>query len=174
MLKYSRNTLPKEILLGQVEESHTREQMIQISAEMLGWARRSKNWSEEQQELGLEQMGRCFSGERKSRGRRDERGAWWGPLTPGWRGQGWAAPPVCEVAWLPHLVPPRCLSAPFLTSKFIKNFLEFFEKLYFWGFFRNWHIDKTQKNEDEKILIKSKLSKQQLWDTLNHATKLKE
>jgi hypothetical protein len=36
MLKYSRNTLPKEILLGQVEKSHTGEQMIQISAEMLG------------------------------------------------------------------------------------------------------------------------------------------
>jgi hypothetical protein len=36
MLKYSRNTLPKEILLGQMEESHTGEQMIQISAEMLG------------------------------------------------------------------------------------------------------------------------------------------
>jgi hypothetical protein len=36
MLKYSRNTSPKEILLGQVEESHTGEQMIQISVEMLG------------------------------------------------------------------------------------------------------------------------------------------
>jgi hypothetical protein len=36
MLKYSRNTSPKEILLEQVEESHTGEQMIQVSAEMLG------------------------------------------------------------------------------------------------------------------------------------------
>jgi hypothetical protein len=36
MLKYSRNTLQKEILLGQVEESHTGEQMLQISAEILG------------------------------------------------------------------------------------------------------------------------------------------
>jgi hypothetical protein len=36
MLKYSRNTLSKEILLGQVVESHTGEQMIQISAEILG------------------------------------------------------------------------------------------------------------------------------------------
>jgi hypothetical protein len=36
MLKYSRYTSPKENLLGQVEESHTGEQMIQISAEMLG------------------------------------------------------------------------------------------------------------------------------------------
>jgi hypothetical protein len=36
MLKYSINTSPKEILLGQAEESHTGEQMIQISAEMLG------------------------------------------------------------------------------------------------------------------------------------------
>jgi hypothetical protein len=36
MLKYSRNTSPKEILLGQAEESHTGEQMIQMSAEMMG------------------------------------------------------------------------------------------------------------------------------------------
>jgi hypothetical protein len=36
MLKYSRNTPPKEILLGQAEESHTGEQMLQTSAEMLG------------------------------------------------------------------------------------------------------------------------------------------
>jgi hypothetical protein len=36
MLKYSRNILPKEILLGQAEESHTGEQMLQISVEMMG------------------------------------------------------------------------------------------------------------------------------------------
>jgi hypothetical protein len=36
MLKYSRNTPPKEILLGQAEESHIGEQLLQISAEMLG------------------------------------------------------------------------------------------------------------------------------------------
>jgi hypothetical protein len=36
VLKYSKNTLPKEILLGQAEESHTGEQLIQISAEMMG------------------------------------------------------------------------------------------------------------------------------------------
>jgi hypothetical protein len=36
MLKYSRNTSPKEILLGEAEESHTGEQVIQISAEMMG------------------------------------------------------------------------------------------------------------------------------------------
>jgi hypothetical protein len=36
MLKYSRNTSPKEILLGQAEESHTGEQMLQILAEMMG------------------------------------------------------------------------------------------------------------------------------------------
>jgi hypothetical protein len=36
MLKYSRNTSPKEILLGKAEESHTGEQLLQISAEMMG------------------------------------------------------------------------------------------------------------------------------------------
>jgi hypothetical protein len=36
MLKYSENTSPKEILLGQAEESHTGEQLLQILAEMIG------------------------------------------------------------------------------------------------------------------------------------------
>jgi hypothetical protein len=36
MLKYSKNTSSKEILLGQAEESHIGEQMIQISAGMMG------------------------------------------------------------------------------------------------------------------------------------------
>jgi hypothetical protein len=36
MLKYSRNTSPKEILLGQADELHTGEQLLQISAEMMG------------------------------------------------------------------------------------------------------------------------------------------
>jgi hypothetical protein len=58
------------------------------------------------------------------------------PLCGRWRGSpSWCLPGVS----LSH----------FLHKKFIKNFLEFFEKLYFRGFFRNWHIDKTQKNKDE-------------------------
>jgi hypothetical protein len=72
MLKYSRNTSPKEILLGQVEESHTGEQMLQISAKILGRARRSKNPDEEQQELGFELSVSLFSGERKRWGGRDK------------------------------------------------------------------------------------------------------
>jgi hypothetical protein len=35
-LKYSRNTSLNEILLGQSEELHTEEQMLQISATMMG------------------------------------------------------------------------------------------------------------------------------------------
>jgi hypothetical protein len=72
MLKYSRNTPPKEILLGQAEESHTGEQLLQISVEMMGRARRSKNRGEEQQELGYELGVLLFLGERKSRGGRDK------------------------------------------------------------------------------------------------------
>jgi hypothetical protein len=34
-LKYSRNTSLNKILLGQLEESHTREQMLQILATMM-------------------------------------------------------------------------------------------------------------------------------------------
>jgi hypothetical protein len=54
----------------------------------VGLNKEIENLGVEQQELELEQMGRCFSGERKSRGRRDEGVAWWGPLTHGWRAQG--------------------------------------------------------------------------------------
>jgi hypothetical protein len=45
--------------------------------------------------------------------------------------------PGGEVAWWVPLRSPRGLSGPFLTEKFKKIFLEFFEKLYFRGFFRN-------------------------------------
>jgi hypothetical protein len=34
--KYSTNTSPNEILLGQAEESHTGEQKLQISAAKMG------------------------------------------------------------------------------------------------------------------------------------------
>jgi hypothetical protein len=49
-----------------------------------------------------------------------------------------------------------------LTQKFKKNFLEFFEKLYFRGFFRNWQEIKTQEKEDGTIESKYKPSLQQL------------
>jgi hypothetical protein len=42
VLKYSRNTKLNKILLGQLKESHTREQMLQISLAKMGRARRSK------------------------------------------------------------------------------------------------------------------------------------
>jgi hypothetical protein len=80
--------------------------MLQISAEMTGWARRSKNWSEEQQELRFELGVLLFLGERKSRGGRDKWEARWGPLTPGghapYVGDGVAAPPgVSQVPLCP-------------------------------------------------------------------------
>jgi hypothetical protein len=42
VLKYSRNTPLNKILLGQSKESHTGEQMLQISAAKIGQARRLK------------------------------------------------------------------------------------------------------------------------------------
>jgi hypothetical protein len=54
---------------------------------------------------------------------------------------------------------PLC---PIFDIKIYKEFSGIFEKLYFRGFFRNWHIDKTQKDEDEMISRKSKPSMQQL------------
>jgi hypothetical protein len=49
---------------------------------------------------------------------------------------------------------------PIFDIKFIRNFLEFFEKLDFRGFFRIGKLIKTQKNEDEMISSKSKPSMQ--------------
>ena len=40
--KYSHKSLPFKIIFGGVEESHTKEQMPKISAEMMGCGRRSK------------------------------------------------------------------------------------------------------------------------------------
>jgi hypothetical protein len=46
---------------------------------------------------------------------------------------------------------------PIFDIKIYKEFSGIFR-----GFFRNWHIDKTQKDEDEMISSKSKPSMQQL------------
>jgi hypothetical protein len=40
--------------------------------------------------------------------------------------------------------------------------LEFLEKLYFQGFFRNWHIDENSEKKDKMISSKSKPSMEQL------------
>jgi hypothetical protein len=53
VLKYSRNTPLNKILLGQLKESHTGEQMLQISAAKMGSARRSKIVSKNSKNSGL-------------------------------------------------------------------------------------------------------------------------
>jgi hypothetical protein len=60
-----------------------------------------------------------------------------GPHTMPRRGLALDVPPCGVVVWCVPLRCPRCLSAPNLTKKFKKNFLEFFDKLYFRGFFKN-------------------------------------
>jgi hypothetical protein len=69
---------------------------------------------------------------------------------------------MCVVAWLPLLVSPRCLSVPFFTQKFIKNFLEFLRNFIFEDYSEIGISIKTQKNKDETISSKSKPSMQQL------------
>jgi hypothetical protein len=71
-LKYSRNTPLNKILLRQSEESDTGEEMLQISATMMGSARRLKNRDGEQQEHWFELVCHDFLGERKSWGGRDK------------------------------------------------------------------------------------------------------
>jgi hypothetical protein len=66
------------------------------------------------------------------------------------RSQAWASPPCGEVAWWVPLRCPRCLSAPFFTLKFKKNFLEFFENFIFEDFLEN----------DKRIKLGTKMERQ--------------
>src|SRR4051812_176379 len=60
---------PIKNLIGGVEELHTREYFLKISAQTMGYRESSKFWGEEQQERKFEEQNSCFWGERE-RGRR--------------------------------------------------------------------------------------------------------
>jgi hypothetical protein len=61
------------------------------------------------------------------------------------------APPYGVTPWCGPLASSRCLSAPNIPEKIGKRFLEFFEKLYFRGIFKNWQMIKSRKPKDEMV-----------------------
>ena len=128
--KYSSNTQPNKILLGQAEESHTEDQMLQISAAMDGL--RMEIEIREARAPGTRERRRqkCLVGREKEWGGRRGSGGPWGPHTGAGRAPGQAAPdPGVATLWVP-LAHARYLSASFYAEKFNMNFLEFFEKLH--------------------------------------------
>ena len=67
--KYSHISLPFKILFGGVEESHTKEQMPKISAEMMGCRERSKFAAKSTKNSGsIKKLG--FSDQEREEGRR--------------------------------------------------------------------------------------------------------
>ena len=58
--KYSTYTKPFKILIGGVKESHTREDLLQISARIMGWTKRSKIPALKSKNSGLSNGGVIF------------------------------------------------------------------------------------------------------------------
>ena len=113
--KYSRYTSLNKILLGYSEESHTGEQMPQISAAKMGRARRSKIASKNSKNTGLSN-GEVFGRERERGGRWvSEWRARWAPH------HATARPKACRATtWCGGMVgPPGQLQA--LPHSTLKN-----------------------------------------------------
>src|SRR4051812_32783048 len=91
---------PIKNLIGGVEELHTREYLLKISARKMGCRERSKFGAEEQQELGFQLNNSCFWGERE-REREREREEEDLPVKGTWGAQ---APYGAAWGWSRHLV----------------------------------------------------------------------
>ena len=112
--------------IGGVEESHTREYLLKISAQMMGCRERSKNRPQEQQEQEEHDQN---SGFWKKRERGEEEvpgGGSRGPQAPCGRGQG-----LGRASWPPGLLvaplaSPRTFRVSPVVEIFNIIFLEFF------------------------------------------------
>ena len=123
--KYSHITLPFKNLFGGVEESHTKEQMPQISAEMEGCGRRSKITAKSTKNTSTARKSGFLEEERECGIKIPVGDAWWAQA-PWWCGKGrgralW--PPGPGVA---PLVSLRCPWVSFYAKILIFIFLEFF------------------------------------------------
>ena len=128
---------PIKNLIGGVEESHTREYLLKISAQMMGCRERSKNRPQEQQEQQEQDQN---SGFWKKRERGEEEvpgGGSRGPQAPCGRGQG-----LGRASWPPGpLVGPPCWLQDFpglsRRGNFYLNFSGIFLKTSLLKFFRS-------------------------------------
>ena len=118
---------PIRNLIGGVEESHTREYLLKISAQMMGCRERSKNRLQEQQEHKNKCRTRVFGEKEREREEEDSPGGGTcGPQAPYGRGQG-----AGRASWPPGpLVGPPGWPQDFpglsRRGNFYLNFLEFF------------------------------------------------
>ena len=127
---------PIKNLIGGVEESHTREYLFKISAQMMGCRERSKNRLQEQQEHKNKCRTRVFGEKERGRKKTYLEGAMWAP------GALWARPgagPRQLAAWAtggsPWLPPGPSRSLP--TWKFLFKF--------FWNFSENFIVENFSK-----------------------------
>ena len=127
---------PIKNLIGGVEESHTREYLLKISAQMRGCRERSKNRLQEQQEHKNKCRTRVFG--EKERGRKKTYlGGACGPQAPCGRGQG-----LGRASWPPGpLVGPPGWPQDFLglsrRGNFYLNFSGIFLKTSLLKFFQS-------------------------------------
>src|SRR6187399_3498583 len=117
---------PIRNLIGGVEESHTREYLFKISAQMIGCRERSKNRLQEQQECKNRCRTRVFGEKERERKKTHLEAGPVGPRRPMGAARGQAAPAGRLGHWWLPLVSPRCLWVTPGMEIFIFIFLEFF------------------------------------------------
>ena len=130
--KYSHISLPFKILFGGVEESHTKDQMPKISAEMMGCRRRSKIATKNSKNSGSSKKLGIFEWREREEEDIPRKGASWAQV-PWWRGQGpgratWPPGPGVDPPGQPQVPPGHIFdinfyfyfSGIFLTTLFLK------------------------------------------------------
>src|SRR3954462_7076643 len=110
---------PTRKLIGGVRESHTREYLFQISAQMSGYRGRSKFRAQEQQEHETRARTRVFGEKEREWTKRCQPGVPVGPRRVCGMTRGWVAPPgLLGQGWTP-LVSLRCPPMAFYLEIFI-------------------------------------------------------
>ena len=117
---------PIRNLIGGVEESHTREYLFKILAQMIGCRERSKNRLLEQQERKNKCRTRVFGEKERGRKKTYLEGGHVGPRRPVGAARGWAAPAGRLGHWLVPLAGSRSFWVTPDVEIFIFIFLEFF------------------------------------------------
>ena len=144
---------PIKNLIGGVEESHTREYLFKISAQMMGCRERSKNRLQEQQEHKNKCRTRVFGEKERGRKKTYLEGGPVGPRRPMGAARGWAAPAGRLGHWWVPLAGPRSLWVTPDVEIFILIFLEFFWKLHCWKFFEVQKAAKLSENLKQLVVL---------------------
>src|SRR4051812_46014375 len=116
---------PTRKLIGGVRESHTKEYLYQISAQMSGCRWRSKFRAQEQKEHETRERKLVFGEKEREWKKRCQQLVLVGPRRVGGTARGWVAPPgLLGQGWTP-LVSLRCPPVALYLEIFIFIFLDF-------------------------------------------------